>query len=225
MKKKIEIIKKYNIKKLSNVKCLEFDLLPKLGLNNRHREQYPDFLQSHCGKGLNSWQYPNQFSKYLIYIRKLNIESYVEIGCHKGGTLIITVEFLSRFNQIKEVLCVDNWPRLNVKKYCKQKKFIYKNCNSQDSEFKKLFLKKNWDLVFIDGDHSYDAVAADYELAKKRAKYIVFHDICNDFCPGVKNFWKKIKTKKSVEWKSQYKEIKHKYQKKIMGIGLIPVFG
>jgi cephalosporin hydroxylase len=225
MNKQIDLIKKCDFKKLTNQKYLEFDLLPKLGLNDRHKEQYPYFLQPNCGKGLKSWQYPSQFSKYLIYISKLNIKSYVEIGCHKGGTLIITVEYLSRFTNLDNVLCVDNWPRSQIKKYCKQKNFSYNVCSSQDKKFQKKFLEKQWDLVFIDGNHSYDSVELDYELAKQSSKYIVLHDICNDLCPGVKKFWQKIKNNKCKEWKNQYKEIKDKYQKKIMGIGLIPSCG
>lgn len=225
MKKYIDLIKNENLYNLINSDYLEFVLLPSLGLNNRHIEQYPDFLHRYCGKGLQSWQYPNQFSKYLVYISKLAIKSYVEIGCHKGGTVAITIEYLSRFNMINEILCVDSWYRSKFDRYCKSKKITYLNCNSKDKKFKKVLSKNNWDLVFIDGNHSYEMVKSDYNTVKKHAKYVVLHDICNEYCPGVVKFWKQIKNNNNnwIEWNEQYSEVTKKHEKKIMGIGLVKI--
>ena len=36
---------------------------------------------------------------------------------------------------------------------------------------------QRYDLVFIDGDHAYEAVAADYENVGKQARICAFHDI------------------------------------------------
>lgn len=223
MKKYIDLIKNENLYNLIDSDYLEFVLLPKLGLNNRHVEQYPKFLHKYCGKGIQSWQYPNQFSKYLVYISKLAIKSYVEIGCHKGGTSILTIEYLSKFNTIDRALCVDNWHRSRFNNYCGSKKINYLNCNSKDKKFKNALLKNNWDLVFIDGDHSYEMVKNDYNTVKNNAKYIVFHDICNDYCPGVVKFWNEIKNNKCKEWKDQYPETVNFNKKKLMGIGLIKI--
>jgi hypothetical protein len=45
---------------------LEYKLLPKLGLSDRFIQHYPDHLHQYCGSGVDSWQYPNQFSKYQL---------------------------------------------------------------------------------------------------------------------------------------------------------------
>ena len=52
---------------------------------------------------------------------------------------------------------------------------------------------ENFDIVFIDGDHSYHGVKNDYEICKKSGKIYVFHDIINSVCPGVVQFWNELK--------------------------------
>jgi hypothetical protein len=90
----VERIRNESIEKLSDPAYLEYRLLPELGLNDRHMHQYPEHLHRYCGIGIDSWQYPNQFSKYLCYLSRCEIQNYVEIGCHKGGTFIITCEWV-----------------------------------------------------------------------------------------------------------------------------------
>lgn len=47
-----------------------------------------------------------------------------------------------------------------------------------------------YDMVFVDGDHSAQAVRADYENFKGKCRYMAFHDVAgkND-CEDVKAFW------------------------------------
>ena len=50
------------------------------------------------------------------------------------------------------------------------------------------------DLYFIDGDHSYEAVKADYENYKDKCKYMAFHDILGlRSCEGVAALWNQVK--------------------------------
>lgn len=226
LKKIIDRIANENLEKLKDPSYLEFKLLPELGLNDRHMNQYPSSLHQYCGIGIDSWQYPNQFSKYLCYLSRLDIKNYVEIGCHKGGTFIITVEYLSRFNKIESALAIDNWPREIINEYCKYRNNItYLTHSSQSEEFKKEYYKKKWDLVLIDGDHSYQAVKNDFSIVNGNSKYIAFHDIKNIFCPGTQQIWQDIKNDhknfKFHEWADQYDEVLLKIRGSIMGIGLV----
>jgi hypothetical protein len=223
----IDRIRNESIEKLSDPSYLEFKLLPELGLNDRHMNQYPSQLHPYCGGGIDSWQYPNQFSKYLHYLSQCNIESYVEIGCHKGGTFIITVEYLNRFKPLTRCLAVDNWPREIINEYKLIRPEIdYLTTSSQSSEFYDAYLKhQNWDLVLIDGDHSYRGAREDYELVKDRARYIAFHDIVNSLCPGTQQIWSDMKTmykpNQMHQWCDQYDDVLLRMRGSIMGIGLI----
>lgn len=222
----IDRIRNEPLEKLSDPAYLEFKLLPELGLNDRHMHQYPSQLHPYCGGGIDSWQYPNQFSKYLHHLSQCNIKSYVEIGCHKGGTFIITVEYLNRFNTLTRCLAVDNWPRDIINEYKSIRPEIeYLTASSQTSAFYDAYLAHDWDLVLIDGDHSYKGAKEDYNIVKDRARYIAFHDIANSLCPGTQQIWadmKKIYNPEQLhQWCDQYDEVLLRMRGSIMGLGLV----
>ena len=67
---------------------------------------------------------------------------------------------------------------------------------------------KNYDCIFIDADHTYEGVKADYENALKcvnKNGFLIFHDIGNmGDGVGVGKFWEEIKHNYN------YIEFKHK---------------
>ena len=220
----IDRLRNESIEHLSDPAYLEFKLLPELGLNDRHMHQYPSSLHPYCGIGIDSWQYPNQFAKYLYHLSQQKIMSYCEIGCHKGGTFIITVEYLSRFNQLEKCLAVDNWPRDIIKEYATTRPEIeYITSSSQSEEFSQAYCPRNWDLTLIDGDHSYNGASADYKLVNSRSRLIAFHDVKNIFCPGTQQIWQEVKKEHNInyEWSDQYDEVLLRVRGSIMGIGLV----
>jgi cephalosporin hydroxylase len=222
----IDRIQNEPLEKLSDPAYLEYRLLPELGLNDRHMHQYPTHLHPYCGIGIDSWQYPNQFSKYLCYLSQCEIRNYVEIGCHKGGTFIITCEYLSRFHKLENCVAVDNWPREIMHDYAEHRTNVsYLTNSSCDESFIKLVSSKAWDLILIDGDHSYSGVLHDYNAVGPFAKMIAFHDIKNIFCPGTQQIWqdlqKQYPKEKLHEWTDQYDDVLLRVRGSVMGIGLV----
>jgi cephalosporin hydroxylase len=220
---RINLIKSSKLEDLEDNNYLE-NLIVKLGFNTEILREQPQIVKENGG-GLLIWQYPNQFSKYLCLLRKHNIQSYIEIGCRWGGTFVLTNEYLKIFNIVNKSVAIDiiDSP---VSKYCmnnNETEFIKINSNSQ--EFKNYISNNKFDLVFIDGDHSYAGVKNDYEVSKNSGKIFVFHDIVSDACPGVVQFWNELKNTETetydfFEFTEQYNDVWNDTKQQFLGIGV-----
>jgi cephalosporin hydroxylase len=218
---RINLIKESNIDNLKNNIYLE-ELIIKLGFNNENLIEQPFFVQQNSG-GLFIWQYSNQFSKYLCLLNNYNISSYIEIGCRWGGTFILTNEYLKKFNTMNKSVAIDiiDSPVINYCLLNNETQFI--KINSREEIFK-IYIKNNYfDLIFIDGDHSYEGVKNDYEISKNSGKIYVFHDIVSNACPGVVQFWNELKINEEnnydfFEFTEQYSDVWKRTKKTFLGI-------
>jgi len=103
---------------------------------------------------------------------------------------------------------------------------ILGNSRHPDSmEMLELMLKgRKIDLLFIDGDHSFEAVKGDYELYGPLTKHLVaFHDIRATNNSEVYKFWDEIKEKNTTIEFNRYNDYPSIKEGKFidMGIGLI----
>jgi cephalosporin hydroxylase len=220
---RIHFIKESNLEDLQNNHYLE-KLIIKLGFNTEILREQPKIVKENGG-GLLIWQYPNQFSKYLCLLREQKIHSYIEIGCRWGGTFVLTNEYLKMFNSIHKSVAVDiiDSPVVN---YCisnQETQFI--KINSQSQEFINYMSNHYFDLIFIDGDHTYNGVKNDYQISKNSGKIFVFHDIINDVCPGVVQFWNELKQNENdtynfFEFVEQYEDVWNETHQHFLGIGV-----
>lgn len=226
LKKVFENIKEEN---LLDQNYLENNLITTLGLNNENLNEQPIELKDFFGTGigLKIWQYPNQFSKYLILLSSYakNIGSYLEIGCRHGGTFILTCEYLKRINEkFNNATAIDIINISNaLSEYLNNKNIniIHMQTDSQSKDFENFISKTFYDLVFIDGDHSYEGVKKDAEVTRNFSNIQVFHDTVNEVCPGVGQYWNEIKnTHKDIynffDFTDQYESVNGTY----LGIGV-----
>ena len=120
--------------------------------------------------------------------------TYVEIGCYAGGSACLV---LQRPNT--KVISIDLGQPIpketvysNVQKLNKfNNSYNYLEGDSQTYEMvdKLKELTNEIDILFIDGDHSYQAVINDfilYEGFVKSGGYIIFDDYRDEGCPGTK---------------------------------------
>lgn len=143
------------------------------------------------------------FSRVL----ELRPEVIVEIGIGKGGTSWAW----SKISSVKQIIAIDMpngpWgggPSDEKIQYIKDNSHCPYNYIAGDSKDGCVFSKVkdylsitggNIDFLFIDGDHSYEGVRADYELYSplvRKGGLIAFHDICEhppETGCEVRKFW------------------------------------
>ena len=223
----INLIRNKDLGYLSNPELLEHELLLQLGLSDAGLEEFPEELYPFCGKGLLSWQYPNQFSKYLVKLSKYKIESYLEIGVKDGGTFIITVEYLNRFHELHNVVGVDicSSPACIIyEEFNPKARFL--QIDSQSDQFRDYIAESpRFDLVLIDGLHEESSCRHDFETIKDKANIIVLHDMASDVCPGVVKVWQDIRAGYSdvynfYTYTDQYGSVGDRTGKSYLGIGM-----
>jgi hypothetical protein len=201
---------------------------------------YPVDLHESCGKGIGLWQYPNQFGPYLAHVvREMGVvQTYAEVGVAVGGTFMFTTEFLRKFCGLQKAYAVDISP-MGTLNYLPQgsvspfdgvlktyldgigagvAEFLQGDCEKLLGELRERGEKL--DLLLIDGDHSYEGVKKDFEVLRGVARTIVFHDIDNDICPGVRRLWEEVRGLPEyvpAEFVAQYPSVGRSY----LGIGVL----
>lgn len=174
---------------------------------NIYCHEYEKYLNKTTG----IWQFPDELADFLIYLKDKNIKTFLNIGTYNGITFNFISNYLNLFNDVK-CISIDAFDHAPIKK----DNYVYTIQTSDD------YINKTFDLVFIDGDHSYEWVKRDYENVGIYAKYCAFHDVEDEFIKndetlngGVYRFWEEIKGYKYLKFTS------NKKIKPIMGIGLL----
>lgn len=139
------------------------------------------------------WQLANLMSWlwYHVKVQGNQVGSYLEIGVFNGGTFCLMTTLLKQLNPGIRLLGIDNYddPRgggvhPDVLPHVGQ---YFMNVDSMDLHV------EAFDMVFIDGDHSYDGVMGDWIKHGRKAKICVFHDVAGPVCPDVVRFWNELK--------------------------------
>ncbi|MEB3317352.1 MAG: class I SAM-dependent methyltransferase [Cyanobacteriota bacterium] len=188
--------------------------------------EWPKSLDAYVGKGLQTWQYPIQYGKYLVFLSQFQIKSHLEIGVAYGGAFVFSTEYLNRFNAPLSSYCIDVVPpSLLVEHYAKKRKLTYITAKSSDL-YNHIDPQTKFDLVFVDGDHSKEGVMRDFALIKDKADIIAFHDIVNFKTLGAIEAWDLVKHEHQndfdfFEFTEQYPDILNKQPgKSLFGIGV-----
>lgn len=133
------------------------------------------------GEGWGIEQNVDELAQFLVHMQALGVQSVLEIGTgYKAG--------LARFlhdDMGWDVVSVD------IHDYGHQHdgiRFVQMHPSSGLQYF------DQYDLVIIDGDHSYEGVQRDFETWGEHAtKVIAFHDTCGlRDCEGVEKYWHEI---------------------------------
>ncbi len=175
-------------------------------------------------------QLKSEFVKFLKLLKSRKIKNVLEIGTANGGTLYLFSRTINKNGIIVGIdLKMPEWRQRLYKSFAlgKQQIFLISG-NSHNKQtlkrVKKILRNKKIDLLFIDGDHSYEGVKSDFDLYKdlvKNGGIIAFHDIAagyiiNPHWAEVNKFWIRLKRKyKHIEI------IEDKNRQRALGIGVI----
>lgn len=171
-------------------------------------------------------QDPRELKELLTIIS--GCSSILEVGSRLGGTLFRMANVLAPHSTIVSIdfPMADGTPRIvdpekNLRYNCERisalghhVELILGNSHSPGL-VEKVREYGPYDFGFIDADHSYEGVKADWENYGPMCKVVGFHDINNKNEPGCVRLWNELK--------SQYRstEIIHDHAGMMLGIGII----
>ncbi len=164
-------------------------------------------------------QMPEEFAGFLGTLNTLSIANAIEIGVAAGRSSYLMSAVLYRNNKKLSYDMVDILDNLD---HFDEYKAILPCLNKRIPTTSDDYIGKEYDFVFIDADHSYDASIKDYENVGRFARKIVaFHDVYaheyNWDNGGTVRLWEE------VQYRTQGKEhrIFSKYPRRWMGIGAV----
>jgi len=145
-------------------------------------------------------QNPEEISRFLFDFKDLDIKNYLEIGCADGGVTRLLCDVL----KIENVYTIDlgwkdgdnpNSYRDGIDNLKNSGKINIFRGNSHSKEAEQFLEEsgKQFDVIFIDADHTFEAVMRDTALAVKYAKpntIFVYHD--HAFVEGVYRFFQHL---------------------------------
>jgi predicted O-methyltransferase YrrM len=158
-----------------------------------------------------SHQRKNEFCSFIDFLNTHKISVIVEIGTADSGTHLLLSELV--YSQ-KKMVAIDieirNRKSLSAINSNNDTRFsITGSSHSEEThaQLSNILKEKKIDLLFIDGDHSYEGVREDFELYKSsvsKTGIVAFHDIVPDsfsrtglktssYVGEVPKFWNEIK--------------------------------
>jgi len=156
-------------------------------------------------------------------IKGINPKSYLEIGASNGNSLWVLAHALEKGSRV-EFIDLGEKHTVECLMQCADKlmaEYDIRAYLGRSEEWAERIKENNpdgYDVILIDGDHTFEGVKRDWENYKDLAnKLIVFHDIN---LPGVREFFDSLKM--GVKIYSVGKYLKHEREHG-MGFGLIYV--
>jgi cephalosporin hydroxylase len=182
-------------------------------------------------------QVPSEFLALAELVKKQNCRYMLEIGSYRGGTLFVfsrlsdagaaivsvdySFDFVGRFLRIARNALLRRLIRRGQSLF-----MLRRNSHSPDTvtDVQKILRGNKLDFLFIDGDHSYAGVRADFEMyvpLVRSGGLVAFHDINLIGPPGyefkleVNKYWNEVKQN------YVHTEFVHQAGAEAMGIGVL----
>lgn len=144
-----------------------------------------------------------ELSTLIEFLKGKKLESVVEIGSGNGGTFWLWTKLAEDGASIHSIDLPTgdyggNHAQGTMATYGERGQRTSFYAGSSKSQGAWESIKNDYNLLFIDGDHSFQGVQADFEKYSPLAEIVVLHDICEhppEARCEVSKFWEQIKLK------------------------------
>lgn len=141
--------------------------------------------------GRHAMQDVSEFTQALVEVRAVKPKIILEIGSATGGSLYAWSQVCPEVYAIS----LQEEAYANAEHY--GAKVLYADSHSDEARawIDDKLDGRQLDVLFLDGDHSYAGVCADYKNFAPFVRdggLILFHDVCNPYEPGAVKMWKEI---------------------------------
>ncbi len=146
-----------------------------------------------------------ELEKFISLLNHYKPITYLEIGSREGHALRY---LLDRVPSIRDVTVVDliggRWGKRGSGeilkenlRLCNLRRWVFLDGNSRDPDIIYTVSRRRYDVIFIDGDHTYEGVEHDFRVYGGLSNRLVaLHDVCareESRAAGCRNFWISLK--------------------------------
>jgi hypothetical protein len=188
-------------------------------------------MYPHTFSGQPAVQVESELKSFIAFCQQHNVQSYLEVGVARGDTFHEVMTHLPEgstgaFVDMPEAQWGLKGSRKDLERVAsdlEDKGYLVRSFFGDSKSpdiLHAVWYAARWDMVMIDGDHTYEGVKTDFENYAKLGRIVALHDIVDTMHPNrkgekieVPKFWQELKAK--------YKTLEFIGKGSTMGIGIV----